>query len=393
MTIAVKRYTSAQTGAPTLTGTAGTLVTLLDACLKDGFNSQSISSASQTGGVATLTFSGAHGYAVNDVIAISGANEAAWNHEFRVLSTPLTTTLTFAIDAGTTSPATGTLAAKIAPLGWTKPFSGTNKAAYLPKASYVQCYLRVLDDSSTPTSANGRWAKLRGYESMSDVDTGTGPFPDTTQAANALSCWKSSTSDSTARPWWLAGDGGIFYFGLAALASASGVYGGYAFGDINSLKSGDGYSSLLSAWSAGVDTLPVNYNSPGSMFFSTMGGYTATQIGKYLARTYTQLGTAVAAGFIGDNGFSTVMGGSGPTYPHPPDNGLLFAPVGVVESSALRSRALPGLYAPLHANPLALLATVTDVPDLPGRTLQAFGLSTATISAAQCLIDITGPWR
>jgi len=392
MTIAVKRYTSAQTSAPTLTGTAGTLVTLLDACLKDGFNSQSISSASQTGGVATLTFSGAHGYAVNDVIAISGANEAAWNHEFRVLTTPLTTTLTFAIDAGTTSPATGTLSAKTAPLGWTKPFSGTNKAAYLPKAQYVQCYLRVLDDSSTPTSANGRWAKLRGYESMSDVDTGTGPFPDTTQAANALTCWKSSTSDSTARTWWLVGDGGIAYLGIAASAGAPGVYGGYAFGDINSLKSGDAYSCLLSAWAAGVDTLPSNYGT--SMVFTTLGAPGATQAGRYLARTYTQLGTAIACGFMGDNGVSTVMGAAGVAYPHPPDNGLLFAPVAVVENSILRSRALPGLYTPLHANPLALLATVTDVPDLPGRTLQAFGLVTGNTNAAQCLIDITGPsWR
>ncbi|KAB2925881.1 MAG: hypothetical protein F9K25_16480 [Candidatus Contendobacter sp.] len=391
MTLAVKRYTSTQTGAPTLNGTAGSLVTLLDACLKDGFNSQSISSATQTGGTATVTFSGAHGYAVNDVIAISGANEAAWNDEFRVLTVADSTHLTFAIDSGTTSPATGTLSAMIAPLGWTKPFSGTNKAAYLPQAQYVQSYLRVLDDSSTPTSANGRWAKLRGYETMSDVDTGTGPFPDTTQAANALTCWKSSTSDSTARPWWLVGDGGIFYLGIAALASQPGVYGGYAFGDINSLKSGDGYSSLLSAWQAGVDTLPSVYGTP--MAFATLVAYTATQVGKYLARTYTQLGTAVACGFMGDNGVYTVMGGSGPTYPHPPDNGLLFAPVAVVEGSVIRSRALPGLYTPLHANPLALLATVTDVPDLPSRTLQCFGLVTGNTNAAQCLIDITGPWR
>jgi hypothetical protein len=378
------------TGAPVLSGTAGTLVALLDACLKDGFNTTSPSGATQTGGTATLTFGSAHGYAVNDVIAISGANESAWNDEFRVLSTPLTTTLTFAIDAGTTSPATGTLAAKIAPLGWTKPFSGTNKAAYLPKAAYVQCYLRVLDDSSTPTSASGRWAKLRGYEAMSDVDTGTGPFPDTTQAANALTAWKSATSDSTARPWWLVGDGGIIYFGLAA-HSTSTVIGGYAFGDINSLKSGDGYSSLLSAWGAGIDTLPSNYST--NMLFTTLGGYSATQVGRYLARTYTQLGTAVAAGFMGDNGVSTVMGASGVTYPHPPDNNLLFAPVAVVENSIIRSRALPGFYHPLHANPLALLATVTDVPDLPGRTLQCFGLATGAVNPAQCLIDITGPWR
>ena len=389
MTIAVKRYTSAMTGAPTLNGVAGSLVTLLDACLKDGFNSQSISSATQTGGVATLTFSGAHGYAVNDVIAISGANEAAWNSEFRVLTTPITTTLTFAIGSGTTSPATGTLSAMIAPLGWTKPYSGTNKAAYLPKAQYVQCYLRVQDDSSTPTSANGRWAKLRGYEAMSDVDTGTGPFPTAAQSPNGLSAAKSSTSDSTARAWWLVGDGGIFYLGTFWHNYYLTVAAGHAFGDINSLKSGDGYSSFICGGNA--DTLPSQTGT--DHVFGAMGAYTATQAGKYLARTHTQLGTAVACGMIGDNGVNTQIGYSGFAYPHPPDNGLLFAPVGVVESSVLRSRALPGLYAPLHTHPLSYLATVTDVPDLPGRTLQALDVTFATTYSGQALFDITGPWR
>jgi hypothetical protein len=379
------------TGAPTLSGTVGSAVTWLTKCLVDGFNITAPSGASQTGGVATLTFGSAHGYGVHDVIALSGANESVWNHEFRVLTVPSSTSLTFAISSGAATPATGTLSCKIAPLGWSKPFSGTDKACFLPQPQYLQCYLRVLDDNTTPTSASGRWAKLRGYESMSDVDTGTGPFPDTTQAVNGLHLWKSSTSDSTARTWWLVGDGGIFYLGVAASASYLSTYGAYAFGDINSIKSGDVYSCLLSAWGAGIDTLPTNYNT--NMTFASFGAYNATQVGKYLARSYTQLGTAVACGFIGDNAVSTIMGLAGPTYPHPPDNGLLFSPVGVVESSIIRSRALPGFYYPLHTTPLALLATVSDTADLPGRTLQCFGLSSGSSNQAQCLIDIIGPWR
>lgn len=232
MPISVKRYYSGMTGAPTLSGTAGALIALLDACLKDGFNVKAPTGATQTSGTATLSFSASHGYAPGDVIALSGANESAWNDEFLVLTTT-TNSLTFAIGAGTTSPATGTLSCKIAPLGWTKLFSGTNKGAYLPKPQYVQCYLRVLDDSTVPTSASGRWAKVRGYESMSDVDTGTGPFPTVAQAANALSVMKSSTSDSTVRAWWLAGDGGIFYLGLFWHASNSAYAEGFSFGDIN----------------------------------------------------------------------------------------------------------------------------------------------------------------
>lgn len=389
MTIAVKRYTSTMTGAPTLNGTVGSLITLLDACLKDGFNSQSVSEATQTGGTATFATSSAHGYAVHDVVAISGAGESAWNDEFRVLTVPDTTHFTAAIASDTASPATGTLSAKIAPLGWTKPFSGTDKGAYLPQSAYVQCYLRVQDDASTPTSANGRWAKVRGYETMSDVDTGEGLFPTVAQRANALTWIKSEASDAVARAWWLAGDGGIFYFASQGVYGSSyNRYSGHLFGDINSLKSGDAYSSLILGFA--TDTYP---SQPGTVQFANLSGYDSSLAGHYLARSYTQLGSAVAAGKIGDNAVSAYLGYGGLAYPHPPDNGLLFAPVGVVETSVVRSRALPGLYQPLHTAPLAHLATVTDLPDLPGRVLQAFDLCIDPFTRAQCVLDITGPWR
>lgn len=389
MPIAVKRYYSGMNaGAPALSGTAGTLVSLLDACLIDGFQTKTVSSATQTGGTATVETSTAHGYGVNDVIVISGANESAWNDEFRIL-TVTSTTFTFAIGSGTASPATGSLSCKIAPLGWTKPFSGTNKAAYLPKAQYVQCYLRVQDDSSTPYSANGRWAKVRGYETMSNVDTGSGLFPTVAQATNGLSFFKSDASSAATRGWWLVGDGGIFYMGTFWHNSYLSSAGGYAFGDPNSLRSGDAYSAFLAAEPAGNDGesyYPGLYN-----VFATLGAFNTTQAGKYLARSYNQLGGSLLAGMVGDNGISINMGCSGLAYPHPVDNGLLFSPVGVVENNCVRSRALPGLYYPLHVTPLAYL-DVIEPQDFPGRKFQAFDLAVGS-SRAQCLIDITGPWR
>ena len=382
MTIAVKRYTSAMTGAPSLTGTVGSLITLLDACLKDGFNSKSVSTAEQTAGVATVTTSGAHGYAVDDVVAISGANESAWNNEFRVL-TAAANSFTCALDAATPSPATGTLSVKIAPLGWTKPFSGTDKAAYLPKAPYVQCYLRVQDDASTPTSANGRWATVRGYESMSDVDTGTGLFPTVAQSANGVQWMKAPTAGAAARDWWLVGDGGIVYFG--SNASLFNLYSGHLFGDINSLKSGDAYSSAIHGFT--TDTEP---NWPGDNKFTEVNN---SSPGLYLARSYTQLGESIAGHRQGATIWSLYMGYGGLTYPNPAGNGLVFAPVAIGQgTSVMRSAALPGLYHPLHLTPLAYLEKVADVPSLPGRTLQAFDLS-VDIYRAQCLFDITGPWR
>lgn len=378
MTIAVKRYTSAMTSAPSLTGQVGSLVSLLDACLINGFNPQTVT-LTQTAGTATASCS-SHGFNVNDVVVISGANESAWNNEFRVL-TAATNSFTFAIASGTTSPATGTITAKIAPLGWTKPYSGTNKAAYLPQVSYVQCYLRVLDDSTVPGSADGRWAMARGYETMSDVDTGTGLFPTTAQYANGLFILKSTSSDAVARSWWLAGDGGIFYFTAFNHQYYPSAGNGNAFGDINSLVPGDAYGCCLFA-----------SNTSTADAFSEIGSYLSTQSGKYVARNYTQTGTSTAAGMMGDLSVSSVLGIAGFPYPNPPNNGLVLTPVSIVESGVLRSQAMPGLYQPLHDLPLTHLNTVTDIPGFPNRTFQAFDLSNGS-GRAQCLIDITGPWR
>lgn len=387
MTLAVKRFTSLMAGHPVLSGTVGTLKSLLQACLVDGFNPLTLTGLTQTGGVATATYGSAHGYAINDVLRIAGATPAGYNGEVRVLSVTATT-LTFAVDADLTSPATGTITSQIAPLNWTMPYSGANKAAFRPASPYGQCLLRVQDDSSTPTSAGGRWAKWRGYETMTDVDTGTGLFPTAAQAANGLSVFKSSTGDSTERHWWLVGDPGLFYFGTFWHASYLTYAGAVAFGDCNSLRSGDAYSSLIIA--EPIDSLS---GSPWSNnTFGTLGTISAAQSGHYLARAYPQTGSAVAAGKIGDNAVSSALGNGGLAYPHPPDNGLLFAPVGLCESGVLRSRALPGLYQPLHTTPLAYLDTLTGLADLPGRILQAFDL-TASTARGQCLIDIIGPWR
>lgn len=66
-----------------------------------------------------------------------------------------------------------------AAVGWTKAFSGTNMAAYKQSAGSNQLYLRVDDTNATD-------ARVVGYETMSDVNTGTGPFPTATQQSGGL---------------------------------------------------------------------------------------------------------------------------------------------------------------------------------------------------------------
>jgi len=86
--------------------------------------------------------------------------------------------------------------------GWTKPFSGTNKAVYRNAANAIaRSYFRVVD------STTNRFAKVRGYDTMTDVDTGTGAFPLTSDiTGDGLSIPKSSVLDGTSRQWIVAAD-------------------------------------------------------------------------------------------------------------------------------------------------------------------------------------------
>ena len=68
-----------------------------------------VSSITQAAGTATLTVATAHNLAVGDYINVAGANQSAYNGWHEVLTTPTGATLTFAVDSGTASPATGTI--------------------------------------------------------------------------------------------------------------------------------------------------------------------------------------------------------------------------------------------------------------------------------------------
>lgn len=163
----VKYFDSKMVGTPVMSGTYGTLLAVLDACLVTGFNLKTVDSLVVAGGVATATVSTGHGMALYSVILIAGATPAELNGEKRVTWID-TNTLKFDATGIADTTATGTITMKMAPAGWEKPFSGTNKAVF--RSPNVECprhYFRF-DDTATMT------CKVRGYETMTDVDTGTG---------------------------------------------------------------------------------------------------------------------------------------------------------------------------------------------------------------------------
>lgn len=378
----VRYFDSTMAGAPALSGTVGTLIGVLDACLKDGFGAATLNSLVVAGNVATGTVNAGHGFAmiggaVGPVIRIAGATPSALNGDWRIASVPSGTTFTFATAGIGDQTATGTITAKRAPLGFSKVFSGTNKAAYrADDAASSRLYLRVADDGAG--AAN--YARVRGYETMSDVDTGAGPYPTDAQVSGGLYWGKSSAANATARAWRLVGDSQGFAFFVNQDGAGNWING--AWMDIPSEKAGDAYRTLLIGGTTAAIASMGNLHSINAT------------AGHYLPRSYTQTGASIAAQkathLIMTLGMS--YQGSGSAYPALPGGQFYCAPVDVWESNTLLRGALPGIYCPLHPAPSLVDGSFqTNVSGLDGRTLLVQRMVNA--GAYACAIDLTGPWR
>ena len=382
----VRYFDSTMSGAPALSGTVGALISVLDACLTNGFGTVTLNSLVVSSNVATGTVSAGHGFtmiggAVGSVITIAGATPSSLNGTWRIASVADSTHFTFVTSGISDQTATGTITAVRAPLGFSKAYSGTNKAVY--RANDVmssRLYLRVADDGT----GTATYARIRGYESMSDVDTGTGPFPTDAQISGGLYWGKSSAASSTARAWRLIGDSQGFY--LLVNQDGSGAWISAAWVDIPSEKAGDAYRALIIG---GTSTAVSNQG-----YLQTINSTT----GHYFARSYVQTGTSIAAFKLSHYLAANGIGYYGIAYPAPMGGQFYCAPVDVWEGAAYASATalrgpLPGIYAPLHpGSQLTDGSFQTDVIGLDGRTLlvQILKYGGSSFAAA---FDLTGAWR
>jgi len=240
-------YRSTDTSAPVLTGQTGSLITLLDACLVNGY----------------------------------GSKTAA---------------------------------------GWGKAFSGTSKAAYRA-ASGSRLYYRIQDDG--PGAGTFKEARIRGYEVMTDVDTGTGLFPTTTQAANGQFIRKSATADSTARTWIVIADARTVYL-FVLTGDVANTYFTANFGEFYSFVANDAYNGYVMARFT-ENSAAGNVERLDLLDVALAGGNTVVT---YCPRGHTGLGSCVILSKHGDGakGNSTSLIGEIP-FTNPADGGLYMSPV------------------------------------------------------------------
>ena len=179
----IKFFVHTNTNAPQLQNAFGSMINVLDACLVNGFGSQTVSTLTASGTTVTATFGSAHNYLKYQVIKITGAAKSEFNGEHRILTVPDANSITFELaTAPSVTTATGTISCMLAPLGFEKPFSSTTalgggRAAYRSKDQSLpnRPFLRVVDERISNYSNNyAKYAKVGIVENMTGIDTMTG---------------------------------------------------------------------------------------------------------------------------------------------------------------------------------------------------------------------------
>lgn len=239
----VKYFLSTMPGAPVLTGAAGSLVAILDACLVDGWGLLPATTLQVQSGAATVQFSAPHSFLVDAVALVEGVTGtlAALNGQHKVDTVPTSNSITFATDLPD-GLAEGPITVKLAPAGWERVFSATNKRVYRSLApESLGHMLRVDETGSTAPFA----ARVVGYEAMSDIDTGAGTFPTAAQLSGGI-YWPVSNISGGNVPWGVFSDGIVLYVYVAPNSYDKNIGYVSAFGDLNKIWDADSAAVIVS---------------------------------------------------------------------------------------------------------------------------------------------------
>lgn len=390
----VKFFSSMMANAPVLGGAAGTGIALLDACLKDGFDTKT-ATITVAGGVATVAWTGTHSCLKESVIQVLGVTGAmtALNGEQKVTSKPTATSCTFAT-AVADGTASGSITIKMAPLGWAKPFAGANLAGYQSQSILSPKHFLRVDDTSTTLM------RVVGYETMSDVNTGLGAFPTNAQVVAGGMWPKRQAASATGVPWILVGDDRMFYLvvspygaGPTSWAFNSTIRG---FGDPITYKpSGDAYATML------------NSSTQLSVASAMDGDFANPSVANmYTPRTFTGLGTAMnhyTSAFTGGTNASGLFATLG-VFPNSIDGALYLSKKFMTVSGDGTPRGeVPGLR---HIPQTGVRQAMVPGDIWPGTGLDAgknFMVLPCTStslnsvesdgSSGRMMVDVTGPWR
>jgi hypothetical protein len=404
-----------------LTGQAGSFNAFLYALGCVGFGLKSVTSITVSGGVATVLFSAPHAAEEDSVILLDGiiGSLTGLNGEQKITSKPAAGELRFATSEADGT-ATGTITMKMAPWGMTRVFQSGEVSVYKFNDPMSNGHFLRVDDSHTLD------VRVSGYETMTDVSTGTNKFPAPSQIKSATpdsgGYWtKTVLANANPVSWNAIGDTRIFMYAPQAYQSnwpvgetvlrpkfiASGFRG---FGDPIALRpAGDPFGTMLGC-ADDVNHISLPYSGSFSQAITSYGGL-------YSPRSHTGLGTSVQNTSMNYSAVNTVddfysgMASSGlGSFPSSIDGALRMVKrfirrraVTTAQDYAPRAD-VPGLVYLPHSECTRYFperSIIKGSGQWEGRNLMAIPIATSYSNnvldspdtSGVILVDKTGPWR
>ena len=406
MTVTV--YSSTDTSAPTLNNLKGSLVALLDAVLVNGYGTQSAAgwsiaytassgrvyrqgtgnqyylrvddtypgSASQPGYalVNGLTTTTGYAYGVNaQNIWPSNQSSQITMPTVAIVSSTITPTNQFVIAGDFTD---------ALPAG--RPFvvAGTvsNNGTYTVSTSTYSSPNTTITTTTAVTATAGAVGTIAIYSGI------PGMIWQRTYNVTANVAW-TIIATSKAFYLWINMDNGSAPYLASQL---------YFFGDITSFRTSDAFATLL------CGSMATNTVTAAACPMVTITNSIATAIpGHYMAKSFTQIGTAINVGKHSDNirNSSGFFGRGSLTYPNLMDGRATLAPIWIHEpnigAGAIRGY-MPGIWNHCHLTPFAHGDTFSGASSglLAGKTFMVFNMANTTtaLSQGQCAIETSNTW-
>lgn len=227
---------SGMVGAPQYANVDGNINGILEACLINGFNTRTATSASASGGVLTLNFGSDPGFEALQTVEVAVSSVALVNGQHRVVANS-NNQVTIAIpglpDGAVGSSGAG-ITIKQAGGGWSKPFSDATVSVFRPPAG-LRRFLRCVHAVGTSMTANG-------YEDMTAISTGTGAFPSTSSTA----LYNNEYGHQSGLPWFAIVSDKWFVFSIGNAPTPNYSAGTLFFGDISEpVVPGDNFATVI----------------------------------------------------------------------------------------------------------------------------------------------------
>lgn len=373
----VKFIRSSDKGVPPAPSNWGTLVTWIKGVFIDGFNEVNVTRVAHQTGELTLTLPDRHGFEQWQVLSLSGAADARFNGDMRVLRVRGQEVVCSV--ANTLPPTTtGAMKVKQASLGWEITYENETTLVLHSKAPGGQYYFQFLKRGDRQIEIRGCEGWVNGqpvnewYRSRSSTET---------------SSWFSVYGGGS-YAWAVIGDDQLFYtlfnvgntslhprdLSFSSDGHRLGVFG--KFNAVNPANPGHTVLSRAAYSSDSAWTSDTNFTS---------------QLGKGMTDP-TAVGSRSPNGAFALNGQGVDVWGADPAspgiaFPLSVQNGFVLSPTYVSSESSLWGQ-WPGLY---RGSKYPSGQVVTGIPGLDGHAF--LPVTTGYGGHGRWFFDITGPWR